>query len=134
MACHSLANKLTASSIVPLYTGRSRGRVKRRSLARNRLSPVETSAGNQISSAESCGSQVISVHKGTPCRAPAVKGKRRCRMHGGAIGSSAPKGNQNALKHGVFTKAAILERAEMREFIKESEEFLKSLSETKTEG
>ena len=55
-------------------------------------------------------------------------------MHGGANGSGAPKGNQNALKHGVFTKTAILERAEMCEFIKVSEEFLKSLSEAETEG
>jgi len=28
-------------------------------------------------------------------------------MHGGAEGSGAPKGNQNALKHGRYTKAAI---------------------------
>ena len=78
-----------------------------------------------------CGAK---TRAGTPCRAPAVKGKRRCRKHGGANGSGAPKGNQNALKHGVFTKTAILERAEMCEFIKESEEFLKSLSEAETEG
>jgi uncharacterized protein YjcR len=25
-------------------------------------------------------------------------------MHGGAFGSGAPKGNQNALKHGRYTK------------------------------
>jgi len=31
-------------------------------------------------------------------------------MHGGAPGSGAPRGNQNALKHGVFTKEAIDER------------------------
>ncbi|NBW77152.1 MAG: hypothetical protein EBR34_15360 [Sphingomonadaceae bacterium] len=37
---------------------------------------------------------------GNPCRSPAVKGKRRCRMHGGK-GSGAPKGNRNAWKHGA---------------------------------
>jgi len=31
-------------------------------------------------------------------------------MHGGAEGSGAPKGNQNALKTGFYTKEAILER------------------------
>jgi hypothetical protein len=31
-----------------------------------------------------------------PCKSPAVRGKRRCRMHGGAPGSGAPRGNQNA--------------------------------------
>jgi uncharacterized protein YjcR len=31
-------------------------------------------------------------------------------MHGGAPGSGAPRGNQNALKHGRYTKAGIEER------------------------
>jgi hypothetical protein len=44
------------------------------------------------------------------CRAPAVRGKRRCRMHGGAPGSGAPRKNQNARKHGLFTKDALAER------------------------
>jgi glucans biosynthesis protein len=38
------------------------------------------------------------------CSAPAVAGKMRCRMHGGAKGSGAPKGNQNALKHGYYAR------------------------------
>jgi len=40
---------------------------------------------------------------GEPCKLPPVKGKMRCRMHGGANGSGAPKGNQNALKHGYYS-------------------------------
>jgi uncharacterized protein YjcR len=28
-------------------------------------------------------------------------------MHGGAFGSGAPRGNQNAFKHGRFTREAI---------------------------
>ena len=32
-------------------------------------------------------------------------------MHGGAVGSGAPRGNQNALKSGLHTAAA---RAELR--------------------
>ena len=51
-----------------------------------------------------CGAQ---TRQGTPCRAPAVKGKLRCRMHGGANGSGAPIGNANALKHGEYAKATI---------------------------
>jgi len=31
-------------------------------------------------------------------------------MHGGAPGSGAPRGNQNALKHGRYTREAIEER------------------------
>ncbi len=50
---------------------------------------------------------------GTSCRAPAVHGKRRCRMHGGALGSGAPLGNHNAFKHGLYTKE---ERARFKQF------------------
>jgi glucans biosynthesis protein len=50
-------------------------------------------------------------------------------MHGGAKGSGAPKANQNALKHGTYTKAALRQRSEMRLLIQESEELLRSLKE-----
>lgn len=36
---------------------------------------------------------------GTECQSPAVKGRKRCRMHGGT-NPGAPKGNRNAWKHG----------------------------------
>ena len=39
------------------------------------------------------------TRRGTECQAPAVKGKRRCRMHGGT-NPGAPEGNRNAWKHG----------------------------------
>ena len=45
-------------------------------------------------------------------------------MHGGAEGSGAPKGNQNALKHGRFTKAAIEERKRLRKFIRDANKAL----------
>ena len=60
--------------------------------------------------------------------APAVKGKRRCRMHGGAEGSGAPKGNKNALKHGLYTREALEERRQLRQLIKASREMLKDLT------
>ena len=63
-----------------------------------------------------CGAK---TRQGTPCKAPAVRGKERCRMHGGAKGSGAPKGNKNALKHGHYTKEAIAERKQMSKFIRE---------------
>jgi len=47
-----------------------------------------------------CGAKTRS---GGACRSPAVHGKKRCRMHGGAPGSGAPRANQNARKHGLFT-------------------------------
>jgi hypothetical protein len=45
-----------------------------------------------------------SKRSGLRCRAPAVRGREVCRMHGAAGG--APKGNRNALKHGDFTAEA----------------------------
>ncbi|MGL3213388.1 HGGxSTG domain-containing protein [Bradyrhizobium sp. BR 1433] len=51
---------------------------------------------------------------GGACRAPAVRGKTRCRMHGGARGSGAPRANRNARKHGLFTREAIAERRQIR--------------------
>src|SRR5262245_13546627 len=62
-----------------------------------------------------CGAKTRS---GKPCASPAVSGKKRCRMHGGALGSGAPRGNQNALKHGKYTRAAINQRREVRNLIR----------------
>ena len=58
------------------------------------------------------------------CRAPAVHGKRRCRMHGGAPGSGAPRANQNARKHGLFTGDAIAERRRIQALLGEARKLL----------
>lgn len=62
-----------------------------------------------------CGAK---TRKGTPCQAPAVAGKARCRMHGGAEGSGAPKGNQSALRHGYHTAEAKAFRKHVRSLLK----------------
>jgi uncharacterized protein YjcR len=41
-------------------------------------------------------------------------------MHGGAPGSGAPRGNQNALKHGRYSAKAIARRRYLRRLIVES--------------
>ena len=69
-----------------------------------------------------CGAK---TRRGKSCQSPAVNGKKRCRMHGGAEGSGAPKGNQNALKHGRYTKKAIEERRALKRLMREADEFLK---------
>lgn len=74
-----------------------------------------------------CGAK---TRKGSPCQAPAVSGKKRCRMHGGATGSGAPKGNTNALKSGMFTKEMTAERARFREMIAESKELLRKIEKS----
>ena len=49
---------------------------------------------------------------GKPCRCPAMKGKARCKLHGGARGSGAPKGERNGMwRHGGYTSEG--ESAEM---------------------
>lgn len=69
-----------------------------------------------------CGARTRS---GEPCRSPAVTGKTRCRMHGGAKGSGAPVGNRNALKHGVFTHDGIAERTALNQMLREMRETLR---------
>ncbi len=71
-----------------------------------------------------CGAR---TRQGTPCQAPAVRGKARCRMHGGAKGTGAPIGNTNALKHGMYTRAALEEQRALRQFMREMEEGLREI-------
>jgi hypothetical protein len=71
-----------------------------------------------------CGAK---TRLGEPCRSPAVQGKERCRMHGGAAGSGAPKRNQNALKHGMYTRAAIEERSQVRMLLRQSRKLLQDI-------
>jgi hypothetical protein len=61
------------------------------------------------------------------CRAPAVRGKRRCRMHGGAPGSGAPRKNQNARRHGLFTREAIAERKQIGALLREARKLLQTV-------
>ena len=57
----------------------------------------------RLASAPRC---LARTRTGTECQSPAVKGKRRCRMHGGT-NPGAPKGNRNAYKHGGRSAATI---------------------------
>jgi uncharacterized protein YjcR len=68
-----------------------------------------------------CGAKTRS---GKPCRSPAVDGKKRCRMHGGAPGSGAPHGNKNAVKHGLYTREAIAQRRQLAELMRQSRKLL----------
>jgi hypothetical protein len=72
-----------------------------------------------------CGAETRS---GTPCRAPALHGKTRCRMHGGARRSGAPKGNQNARTHGAFARDAVAERTQDQAVLDDALKLLAELS------
>lgn len=51
-------------------------------------------------------------------QAPIVRGKKRCRMHGGAAGSGGQVGNRNALRHGRYTADEINRRKVLRALIR----------------
>jgi glucans biosynthesis protein len=72
-----------------------------------------------------CGAR---TRKGAPCQAPAVKGKTRCRMHGGARGSGAPAGNQNRLCHGLYGQENIAKHRAVMDLIRRSEALLADLT------
>ena len=72
-----------------------------------------------LNGAPQCGAKTRS---GNPCKNPAMA-NGRCRMHGGKS-TGPPKGSQNALKHGVYTQAAIEERRQIRKLIKDAREFI----------
>lgn len=58
---------------------------------------------------------------------PAVSGKLRCRMHGGAKGSGAPKGERNgAFRHGMRTAEMIELRREANSIIRGAKAMLRA--------
>jgi hypothetical protein len=68
-------------------------------LTDNPMRLTETAA---VSQASRCGAKTRS---GAPCKSAPVTGRRRCRMHGGADGSGAPRGSKNGnYKHGRYTE------------------------------
>jgi hypothetical protein len=71
-----------------------------------------------------CGAQ---TRAGGSCRAPAVRRKRRCRIHGGTPKSGAPRGNRNARKHGLFTGNAIAERKQVHALLADARKLLREM-------
>ncbi|MDP3558936.1 MAG: HGGxSTG domain-containing protein [Legionellaceae bacterium] len=77
-------------------------------------------------SASRCGARTKG-NDGKPCRCPAIRGKTRCRVHGGARGSGAPRYNLNALKHGETTSEAKAFKREIKLTIQRSKNVIKDL-------
>ena len=66
------------------------------------------------------------TRKGGQCQCPAMKGKARCRLHGGlSTGPQTKDGKekvrQSVLKHGYYTKEAIENRRRIMEEISDIE-------------
>jgi hypothetical protein len=55
---------------------------------------------------------------GEPCQCPAMRGRKRCRLHGG-LSPGAPRGPQNGnYRSGEWTIEAAQERKWLRELVK----------------
>ena len=60
------------------------------------------------------------------CKAPAVRGRTVCRMHGARAG--APKGKANgAWRHGIATNDTVAERRELADLVREADKMIAAL-------
>jgi uncharacterized protein YjcR len=48
-------------------------------------------------------------------------------MHGGAPGTGAPRGNKNALKHGLYTREAIEKRRQLQNLLRQSRRLIREI-------
>jgi hypothetical protein len=78
---------------------------------------------NPFSMRPRCGAKTRTGHG---CQQPA-SGKGRCYLHGGAQGSGAPHGNQNARKHGRYAAGAKAERRTVRALIREAKAHMRTM-------
>ena len=63
-----------------------------------------------------------------PCQSPIVSGKKRCRMHGGAMGSGAPTGESNgSYRHGRYTAEALAAKRKLRDWLRASRQWAASI-------
>jgi hypothetical protein len=68
-----------------------------------------------IRAAPRCGAK---TRAGSPCRCPAIRDRKRCRLHGGHS-SGAPKGRDNGnYRDGTFTAEAIQEEQWLRSMVR----------------
>lgn len=93
-----------------------------------------------FNAAPRCGAK---TRKGTPCRCPAMRDKRRCRLHGGAstgprTAAGLARSRRANWKHGLYSAAADREARQVRQLLRECKELYgevrASRSETKRTG
>jgi hypothetical protein len=82
--------------------------------------------------AKRCGAKTRSDH---PCKNFPLKGKRRCKLHGGmSTGPKTAEGieriRQASLKHGRYTKVAIPRRRVNRELLRQMRELIDAVELT----
>ena len=72
--------------------------------------------------------RAVAKSYGRRCLNPAMKGCDLCCVHAGLKTPGAKPGNQNALKHGLYTNETLEEKEEVRAYVREIEEFLDGLT------
>ena len=86
---------------------------------------------SNMARARRCGAKTRAGHA---CRQAAVRDSRRCRMHGGAKGSSGPAGERNGrFKHGLHTREAKTIRRVMREKVREIKALVQAANPPRTD-
>ena len=90
-----------------------------------KTTPCTEQKSYAFNNAPRCGAK---TRQNISCQSPTVKGKLRCRMHGGAKGSGAPKGNAYAVKHGQSILEIKVFRKAVRQIIKEAMELKEDLN------
>jgi hypothetical protein len=73
-----------------------------------------------------CGAK---TRAGTPCKSAPVRGRTRCRMHGGTS-PGAPKGNRYAWKHGWYSAESIAERRRFQSLLKSLKDGLHEIGDS----
>jgi hypothetical protein len=87
-----------------------------------RQADIERRLAN-LARAPRCGAR---TRAGRPCRQAAVRGRVRCRMHGGAPGAGGPRGERNGnYKFGLWTREAVDMRQRMRRRMRGIRTFLR---------
>jgi hypothetical protein len=81
------------------------------------INPMDHSRATRLQNlrqAPRCGAR---TRGGTPCQRPAIRGRKRCRLHGG-LSPGAPRGEKNGnFKTGDWTLDAIEERKWLRSLV-----------------
>jgi hypothetical protein len=80
---------------------------------------------SNLAKAPRCGAR---TRAGQPCKQAAVRGRARCRMHGGAQGSGGPRGDHNGnFKHGLWTQETLAMRGTVRAKLREARALLQAI-------
>jgi hypothetical protein len=71
------------------------------------INPINQDGMARLSQSPNCGAR---TRAGTPCQRRPIRGRNRCRLHGG-LSPGAPRGSRNGnFRNGHWTKEAIEER------------------------